>query len=193
MAGFSSWLEGNWSNAVAAAGIIGGLVFTGANLMYTAASFRQQAKAKETDNIFALKQQHAELWGQAERRPELSRILLPDADLAQPITVAEEEFLNLVAVHFETGWEMAKEGTMLTHEVLARDLRGFFALPLPRAVWEKTKATRNPRFVRFVERAIDASGRLTRAGDFEPMVKSPRVDVSRQIVSPPLGGFCQAA
>ena len=60
----------------------------------------------------------------------------------------------MVLVHFETGWQMAKEGTVLTREVLARDLRGFFSLPLPHAVWEKTKGTRNPRFVRFVEQAL---------------------------------------
>jgi hypothetical protein len=37
---------------------------------------------------------------------------------------------------------------------LADDVREFFSLPLPRAVWEKTKKNRNRRFVRFVERAL---------------------------------------
>jgi hypothetical protein len=40
---------------------------------------------------------------------------------------------------------------------LALDAGEFFSLPLPRAVWEKTKKFRNPRFVRFVERAMKPS------------------------------------
>jgi len=152
MASLFYWVQNNWSNAVGAAGIIGGLWFT-------AASFRQEAKAKETANILTLSQQHRELWSKAQERPELARVFLPGADLARPATIAEEEFLNLVLVHFETGWQMAKEGTVLTREVLARDICGFFSLPLPFAVWEKTKATRNPKFVRFVARAIERSAR----------------------------------
>jgi hypothetical protein len=43
---------------------------------------------------------------------------------------------------------------MTTLKEMKSDIRDFFALPLPRAVWEKTKVCRNQRFVRFVERAL---------------------------------------
>jgi hypothetical protein len=49
---------------------------------------------------------------------------------------------------------IAKAGGITTLTELADDVRGFFSLPLPRAVWEKTKANRNRQFVRFVERAL---------------------------------------
>ena len=64
MASFFSWVQSNWSNAVGAAGIIGGLWFT-------AASFRQETKAKETANILTLNQQHRDLWSRAQERQEL--------------------------------------------------------------------------------------------------------------------------
>jgi hypothetical protein len=150
MAGLPSWVEGNWFSVAQTIGIVAGLWFT-------AASFRQDSKAKEVRNILALGEQHRALWNEAYQRKDLGRIFLADLDLTQPASVAEEEFLNLAIVHFETGWQMAKKGTVLTPETLAADMRGFFSLPLPRTVWEKTKTTRNPRFVRFVERALRGS------------------------------------
>lgn len=50
---------------------------------------------------------------------------------------------------------MARAGTVLTPEILAADIHGFFSLPLPRLVWEQTKPFRNPNFVRFVETAME--------------------------------------
>ena len=68
--------------------------------------------------------------------------------------LAEEEFLNLVMAHFLTSWRIAKVGGIITLKELAADVQEFFNLPLPRAVWEKTKAFRNQRFVKFVEHAL---------------------------------------
>jgi len=38
-------------------------------------------------------------------------------------------------------------------------IRGFFSLPLPRTDWEKTKASRNHGFVRFVNNSLKAHTR----------------------------------
>jgi hypothetical protein len=87
----------------------------------------------------------------------LGRIFQEDAQaLTSPVTVAEEEFLNLVMAHFQTSWRIAKVGGIITLGELAADVRGFFSLPLPRAVWEKTKGFRNRRFVKFVKKALAA-------------------------------------
>jgi hypothetical protein len=84
-----------------------------------------------------------------------SRIFQTTDDLfASALTVAEEEFINLAIVHFLTGWRIAKNGGLTSLKELGADVRGFFSLPLPRAVWEKTKAFRNQRFVRFVDGAL---------------------------------------
>ena len=63
MAVFSSWLETNWSNAIAAVGIICGLLFTGVNMMFTAASFRADTKNRLITNLLALDERHRALWG----------------------------------------------------------------------------------------------------------------------------------
>jgi len=60
-------------------------------------------------------------------------------------------------VQYQITWSIAKTGGLVTLKELAADMRGFFSLPLPRAVWEETKRHRNPEFVQFVTRAIEAA------------------------------------
>ena len=109
----------------------------------------------EIQNLLTLSEQHRNLWKEAYQREELQRVFREDVDLlGTPATVAEEEFLNVVIVQFQVGWHVGKAGGIITTRELSADVRGFFRLPLPRAAWEKTKAFRNPRFVRFVDRAL---------------------------------------
>ena len=148
MAGLSGWVDGNWFNLIQTVGVIG-------SLLMVAAAGRREAKAKEVENLLTLTELHRELWGSISQRPDLERIFQANVDLtAKPITFAEEESLNLVFVHFQTGWTVAKSGALITLAEMKADIRGFFSLPLPGAVWEKTKDKRNPRFVRFVKRAL---------------------------------------
>jgi hypothetical protein len=96
----------------------------------------------------------------------LSRIFQNEVDLkAKPPTMMESVFLNEVFVHFENGWKLAQKNTVLTLETYTADVCGFFTLPLPHAVWEECKGTHNPRFVRFIDRAIERAGRLSVPGD----------------------------
>lgn len=105
--------------------------------------------------MLTLSEHHRNLWAVLTQKPELERIFQTDVDaLKCPITVVEEVFLNEAIVQFLTGWRIATAGGITTVRELAADMRGFFSLPLPRAVWEKTKTTRNERFVEFVERAL---------------------------------------
>lgn len=151
MDGLSPWVEGNWFSIIQTAGIV-------ASLLIAAAAATRDAKAREIENLLTLADHHRELWAGIHQRPELDRIFKADADMTTPPTVAEQEFLNIVLVHFQTGWRIAKMGGITTLAEMEADIRGFFSLPLPRAVWEKTKAFRNPRFVRFVERALGRRG-----------------------------------
>lgn len=84
-----------------------------------------------------------------------ARIGQAEVDLiAAPISVAEEEFLMLALNHFHAGWLLVKEGGLVSLEVLAADARAFVTLPIPRAVWERTKHARDPKFVQFIENAL---------------------------------------
>jgi hypothetical protein len=148
MAGFSGWFDGNWFNLIQTAGVIGTMLFAGLGL-------HREAKARETENLLTLAEHHRDLWSKISGNTDLERIFKSDADVEQnPPTIAESEFLNLVFVHFETGWSVANAGGITTLRDMQLDVRGFFSLPLPRAVWDETKGFRNPRFVTFVERAL---------------------------------------
>lgn len=139
------WLSENWFSLVQSAGIVGGLVFT-------AASARQDTRSRRNGNLLTFTSQHRELWSEVHRRPELSRILQRDVDLiAQPMTVAEEEFLNTVFVHVQTGWDLAKNDDFLSPEVLETDMRNFLTHPLPRLAWESRRKSRDPRFMAFMD------------------------------------------
>jgi hypothetical protein len=43
-------------------------------------------------------------------------------------------------------------------EALRKDIRWFFSLPVPKAVWEETKLRQDAGFVRFVEKIMEKDG-----------------------------------
>ena len=148
MAGFPTWLQSNWYSVIGAAGIIGSLLFT-------AASVRADAKNRSIANLLALDERHRALWSDVKQRPELKRILSENVDLlTQPLTPEEDVSMWQIVQQFETGWRVEKILNRGELKFLARDAAELFSLPLPRAVWDKEKQFHNPRFVRFVERAM---------------------------------------
>jgi len=144
------WVAKNWFPLLQAVGIIAGLLFT-------ALALRRNTKARKASDLLTLTKHHRELWSDVYQRPELRRILSPDVDLiASPITAAEQEFLNVAVVHFNTGWLLACEGGLLKMEGLKGDVRSFFSLPIPKAVWNQTRQHRDPEFVHFVESCMES-------------------------------------
>lgn len=147
-----SWVENNWFQLLQTVGVVGGLVFTGI-------SIRQSTHARKASDLLTLTDQHRELWNEVYARPGLERIYAPQADLVgKPVTIAEERFLNEVIVHFQMGWQLATAGSLLTLDAMKADVRTFFRLPLPRAVWEATRAGRDPKFIRFIETCQKETG-----------------------------------
>ena len=141
MAGILSWFQANWFSVLQTVGAFCGLGLTVISI--------------QTANLLALIAQHRELWKEGREREDLKRVFLKDPTLVVgKVSVAEEEFLNSVFVHYDAGWRLARWRVVLTPESLAIDVRGFFSRPLPRAVWEKTRRFRNRGFVRFIERAL---------------------------------------
>jgi len=150
MAECLSWITDNWKDVVTVLGsLVGGWI--------AVAAFQRNRERDIKEDQNALSKAHENLWSNVRDKPELRRVLLTEVDLGKkPLTTQEEVFLNLVFVHFERGWEAAKTNKILTMEAYTADVRGFFALPLPRAAWEKIKKTHNPKFVRFVDKALRA-------------------------------------
>lgn len=156
MAPLPSWLSENWFVLLQGIGIVAGLLFTGI-------SIRHESKGRRISNLLALSAQHRDLWQEMQRRPELGRVRSTEVDLvAKPITSAEAEFMNLVIVHFNTGWYLAQEGSFLRKKALAADAKAFFGLPIPSSVWNQTKHERDPKFVRFIESSLAAAANETK-------------------------------
>jgi hypothetical protein len=148
VAAFLFWLNQNWFSLIQTFGILG-------SIWLTIASLRRETRARKLGDYLTLAGQHRELWSEAHRRPDLARIFQTELDLvAQPISVAEEEFLRLVIVHFSSGWLLARNDFVISLEVIAADVRAFFSLPLPRAIFERAKVSTDPAFVAFVEEAL---------------------------------------
>lgn len=158
MVAFFAWLDLNWFSLVQSIGIIG-------SLWLTAAALRGDSRARRVSDLLELTGHHRELWAEVHRRPELGRILQAEVDLVgAPISTAEEEFLNLVIVHFHTGMLLAKDGEAIGLDALAKDAGAFFALPIPQAVWGRTKENWDARFVAFIDGAIRGRERKAHRG-----------------------------
>lgn len=145
MAVFYGWLNSNWFDLLQSIGICLGLAFT-------STAVARDARARRVENFLSLVHEHRELWLEIYRQPELHRILDPTADLvAKPVTVPEDRLVNLLLIHLNTFWELGREGSVRMPDGVAADVGAFLELPVPREIWQRSKALRGPDFVAFVE------------------------------------------
>ena len=140
------WISANWFTGLSAVGIVGSLVFT-------AVSFRSETKTRRVANLLALTHNHRELWSELLLNPNLARMLDPAADLSQhPVTRDETIYINMVIQHLGSAYQAMKSGLVVKPEGVRQDVRSFFSLPIPKAIWERMKLLQNDDFVEFVER-----------------------------------------
>jgi hypothetical protein len=89
-------------------------------------------------------------------QPELSRLLLLDRQSAHDSPTNQEElFVTLVILHLNAVYHAMKRGMFIKPEGIRRDIRWFFRLPIPYAVWQKLQVFQDHDFVHFVEEAMD--------------------------------------
>jgi hypothetical protein len=143
------WFQDNSFDLLQCVGIIGGLLFT-------AASFRANGKARRVANLIAITHHHREIWTQLYKQPELSRVVKPTVDLRrEPVTEGEELFVDLLILHLSSSYHAMREGVFVKPQGLRKDIRWFFALPIPRAVWRKSRVLQDEDFVKFIESNLD--------------------------------------
>jgi hypothetical protein len=146
--GVWEWLSQNWFDLFSSAGIIGGLWFT-------AVSLRSETKTRRIANLLTITANHREVWKEILYRPDLSRVLDDSADVAnQPITPTEKFFVNMVISNTSSMYEALKDELVTKQEGLRRDVKSFFSLPIPNAVWIKTKLLQNQDFAAFIESSL---------------------------------------
>jgi len=71
-----------------------------------------------------------------------------------PVTPAGEFFVGLVTSRTYTTYEALKNELLTEQEGLRRDIAQFFSLPVPNAVWTKTKLLQNQDFAAFIESSL---------------------------------------
>lgn len=139
------WVSNNWPALLQNLGIIGGLGFT-------AYTVWKDEHARRVTNSIAISGQYREIWSLPFQKPELARVLESDVNLKiHPVTVLEEMFVNQVIVHLDIVRRAIKAGVFVKMEGLRKDVREFFSLPIPRAVYEKNKVFQNRDFINFVD------------------------------------------
>ena len=143
--GVIRWLEQHWLDLLQSLGIIGGLLLT-------TVSLRADSRVRKVANLLTITAHHREIWTRLYDRPGLARILAARVDLEQaPVTNEEELFVLLVVLHLSSAQEAIKQGMFSIPDGLREDVGRFFALPIPRAVWQRIKSLQDVDFVAFVE------------------------------------------
>ncbi len=140
-----NWVSEYWPSVIQNLGIIGGLGFT-------AYSLWKDERARRVANYIAISGQYREIWSLPFHNPELVRVLEADVDLNKtPVTAQEEIFVNQVIVHLDIVRRAIKAGVFVKMDGLRKDVRDFFSLPIPRAVFEKNKPLQDKDFIKFMD------------------------------------------
>ncbi len=146
--GFWGWVAENWFNLLSVAGIVGGLCFTGFSL-------HSEAKTRRVANLLKLTASQRALMEVFYKNLSMTRILDPNADVnALPVNQGEEIYINTLIHHLASAFRAMQSDLTVQPEGLSQDVRTFFSLPLPKAVWKKAKRFQDRDFVRFVETCL---------------------------------------
>ncbi len=140
----AGWFAVNGFQALQAAGILGGLLFT-------AFSFRQNARVQRAQFLINITQQHRAIWLEVFDSPKLKRILSKSPPRGPSPTQDEMLFVNLIILHLTSTQYAMRKGILDKPAGLDVDLKDFFSLPIPAAVWRETKHLRDTHTVRYVE------------------------------------------
>jgi hypothetical protein len=98
---------------------------------------------------------HRALWQEVFVKPALLRVTDPAADLTRhPVSGEERLFVLLLVLHLQTAFEASRAGVISPISGLERDIRSFFALPIPRAVWDDIREFQSPIFRALVESEV---------------------------------------
>ena len=79
----------------------------------------------------------------------------PVADVVKlPVTPAEEFFVGLIISHINSVFYATNDELVVEWEGLRRDVGSFFSLPIPNAVWHRTKLLQNQDFAAFIDSSL---------------------------------------
>jgi hypothetical protein len=142
------WFSQNWFNLFSVIGVIGGLIFT-------AISVRADTETRRIGNLITLTNNQRKLLQVFYKNLELSRILDPLADTESlPVNRGEKIYTSALIQHLASTFRAMKSDLAVKPEGLRRDVREFFALPIPKVVWQDVRNFHDSDFVIFVENCL---------------------------------------
>ena len=143
--GIAEWWGINWLQLLQSVGIVAGLLFTAYNM-------RADSRERKVQSVFTLTAAHRDIWSKVYEHPNLARVLRPEAE-SKIISISNEEelFVHMLILHLSASYLARKLGMYLQEEGLRLDIKEFFSLPIPNAVWAKSKQFQDKDFVEFVE------------------------------------------
>ncbi len=125
-----------------------------ASLLFTAVELQHVGKAQRVSNLLTITRHHREIWSELYRQPALKRVLNSKADLTKnPVTTEEELFVTFLILHLNSVFKANHAKMFEPATTLRRDIAGLFALPIPMAVWQKSRVLQDADFIAFVESA----------------------------------------
>lgn len=105
--------------------------------------------------MFEAWKHHHDLWKPMDDRSELRRVRDARAALdTKPLSHDEQRFVTGLILHLSTIHRAMKSKMFVKVEGLEKDIKEFFALPIPKAVWQSVKPFQNKDFVRFMEKCL---------------------------------------
>ena len=141
---FLRWVFEHGAAFIQSAGIILGLLFTGAAL-------RAETRSRQIENLIRITEGHRAIWTYFDERPELHRLFQHQVDLKQhPLTAEEIRFVQFLINHLLLTFRAQQRGLYGSPERLKDDVRSFFSLPIPKAAWEKVRRYQDADFQIFI-------------------------------------------
>jgi hypothetical protein len=143
-----SWFQENWFSTLQTLGIVGGLSFNAYGLFIN-------SRIRKVDTLINITQQHRAIWLKFIDSPNLKRILQAKIDLKKaPVTDDEIMFVNLSILHLTTVLIAVQKGIFAKPSGFDEDIQDFFSLPIPKAVWHKTKEFRDRQTINYVNSLV---------------------------------------
>ena len=116
---------------------------------------RKDERARKITNSIAISQQYKQIWGEDYDSLKHGRVLAKSVDLVQqPISTEEDVFVTMLILHLSMVFRAMRNGEFVKFEGLQRDVREFFALPIPKAVWRKVRPFQDRDFAQFIDNSL---------------------------------------
>lgn len=127
-----------------------------AGLCLTAFTIYVDAKVRKVEILFNITQQQRFIWWKMLDMPKLKRIMSKTPDLQKhPITEDEWLYVNSLILHLSAVMFATRQKIFPKPPGQDVDIREFFSLPIPHAVWQDAKKFREISDIKYIESMLN--------------------------------------